>query len=460
MSYHNDLVSLIKYEWELTGKPDGSDVVVSAYETPKPTLKPDVSGVYTFSLVVNDGINKSNPDEMKINVTTTEQNSLPTIIFPYDFLKSNYDYYIKVDEVTFIYGNEAVDLDGDTLSYSYRLIQTPSNSEITEINGAEGNLYIDYFIPDVAGVYKIGATASDGKNTSEESVATIYVTDASTNSKPVVFAKPDKELSSCSFNIEISNGYDGDLGYNPDGLNYRWFTISKPQDSTITYSTQQNYTTDILVDKSGDYVFGVVVNDGMIDSNPSTLAVDVTCESVEDVITDTQALTIENKVVGAWVGSVECSGNNFEFGFFLCPQGRLRGYEKINGLNFIDCGTWKMSDKSFNGLDDSRVIELNYKYTAAADSTVTGNQILEFYMLDNNTTMAWLSACNNPYLYMQRLEGGIEESDCTTGTCSAGGSGAISCTTDCQCGECWYCENGECKYGGEGPYGCYRGCGL
>lgn len=74
--------------------------------------------------------------------------------------------------------------------------------------------------------------------------------------------------------------------------------------------------------------------------------------------------------------------------------------------------------------------------------------------------MAWLSACNNPYLYMQRLEGGIEESDCTTGTCSAGGSGAISCTTDCQCGECWYCENGECKYGGEGPYGCYRGCGL
>ncbi|MEA2099724.1 MAG: hypothetical protein U9P72_06310, partial [Campylobacterota bacterium] len=265
MSYHNDLVSLIKYEWELTGKPDGSDVVVSAYETPKPTLKPDVSGVYTFSLVVNDGINKSVPDEMKINVTTTEQNSLPTIIFPYDFLKSNYDYYIKVDEVTFIYGNEAVDLDGDTLSYSYRLIQTPSNSEITEINGAEGNLYIDYFIPDVAGVYKIGATASDGKNTSEESVATIYVTDASTNSKPVVFAKPDKELSSCSFNIEISNGYDGDLGYNPDGLNYRWFTISKPQDSTITYSTQQNYTTDILVDKSGDYVFGVVVNDGMID---------------------------------------------------------------------------------------------------------------------------------------------------------------------------------------------------
>jgi hypothetical protein len=41
----------------------------------------------------------------------------------------------------------------------------------------------------------------------------------------------------------------------------------------------------------------------------------------------------------------------------------------------------------------------------------------------------------------------------------SGGSGlGDSCSTDCDCGRCNYCEGGECRYGGEGPYGCYRGC--
>src|SRR5690606_4932932 len=70
--------------------------------------------------------------------------------------------------------------------------------------------------------------------------------------------------------------------------------------------------------------------------------------------------------------------------------------------------------------------------------------------------LVWVSSCETPVV-LRRLEGAVTEADCNSGSCAAGGSGPVSCGTDCDCGRCWYCDSGTCRYGGEGPYGCYRG---
>ena len=59
-------------------------------------------------------------------------------------------------------------------------------------------------------------------------------------------------------------------------------------------------------------------------------------------------------------------------------------------------------------------------------------------------------------------DGGVTDNYCNSAACPQKGGatgGAGSCGTDCDCGECWYCESGSCYYGGQGPTGaCYRGC--
>jgi hypothetical protein len=155
-------------------------------------------------------------------------------------------------------------------------------------------------------------------------------------------------------------------------------------------------------------------------------------------------LTLEQLAVGVWGGSGTCNGTPVEVGWFLCPAGRVRGYSIVDGYDFLDCGTWSISGSEITGTISG---------TAVIDGSVDS---YDYYMVFDGEQMQW-GSCSLP---LQRLPGGVDESDCTGGVCSAGGSGDVDCGTDCDCGRCWYCETDTCRYGGEGPYGCYRGCGF
>lgn len=153
---------------------------------------------------------------------------------------------------------------------------------------------------------------------------------------------------------------------------------------------------------------------------------------------------LQGLAVGAWSGGAECNGGAIAFGWFLCPQGRLRGFETIQGHDFLDCGTWRV--------EGSQIV-LDYRYTSVEDPGVNGQQTLTFEYRTGE--LVWVSGCPFP---LRRAAGAVDATLCTSGTCSAGGTGEIGCGTDCDCGRCWYCESGTCRYGGEGPFGCTRGC--
>jgi hypothetical protein len=158
-------------------------------------------------------------------------------------------------------------------------------------------------------------------------------------------------------------------------------------------------------------------------------------------------LPAQEAAVGAWTGGATCGGQSVTFGYLLCPAGRLRGFEKLGKFDFVDCGTWTVSGS-----------RLTAKYTATptADPSAKQSVTYQFDYSDNADTLKWVSQCA---VTLKRLAGGVTEADCTSSTCTAGGSGPVTCEIDCDCGRCWYCDQGTCRYGGEGPYGCYRGCG-
>lgn len=163
-------------------------------------------------------------------------------------------------------------------------------------------------------------------------------------------------------------------------------------------------------------------------------------------------LPTQQQIVGAWAGAATCSSGGssarLEFGWFLCPGNRLRGYEKIDNYDFVDCGTWSVSGNRAT---------MTYRSTAVADPSVVDNVSWDFDYSAGADTLTWVSNCP---IVLQRLAGQITEANCQSSACSAGGTGPVQCGTDCDCGRCWYCESGTCRYGGEGPYGCYRGCGF
>ncbi len=59
----------LAYSWRVAVKPAGSTPVLTDASTPTPTFTADVAGSYVVELVVNDGIEDSEPDTVTITVT-------------------------------------------------------------------------------------------------------------------------------------------------------------------------------------------------------------------------------------------------------------------------------------------------------------------------------------------------------------------------------------------------------
>ncbi|TNE44037.1 MAG: hypothetical protein EP343_30245 [Deltaproteobacteria bacterium] len=60
----------LTYEWKFKTKPDGSAADLSDPKADKPTFSPDKPGKYIVELVVNDGLESSDPDTVSIEVLT------------------------------------------------------------------------------------------------------------------------------------------------------------------------------------------------------------------------------------------------------------------------------------------------------------------------------------------------------------------------------------------------------
>lgn len=157
------------------------------------------------------------------------------------------------------------DLDGDTLSYQWRLASMPSSSSASLQNATSETPAIT---PDVVGTYIAELVVNDGVYDSDPSSVSINAMIG--NIAPTADAGPIQTVGlSTLVTLDGSDSSDP----NGDTLSYNWTIVSRPSGSSVTLSNPGSVKPSFTTDVSGEYVIQLIVNDGEFDSMPSTTTV-------------------------------------------------------------------------------------------------------------------------------------------------------------------------------------------
>lgn len=154
------------------------------------------------------------------------------------------------------------------LSYAWTL-EAPALSAAV-LNGADEP--VATFTPDMAGAYQLKLVVTSGKKQSAPSTWTINVSD-DPNQAPVADAGPELEV-----HVGRSIRLDGSRSHDPDGRikSFRWSLDNAPADSVATLDDETSARPSFVPDKVGDYTFLLVVNDGLRNSQPTSVTLKAT----------------------------------------------------------------------------------------------------------------------------------------------------------------------------------------
>jgi len=279
----------LNFQWSFQDKPSGSIAVLSDPTSESPTFVADKPGKYVIQLVVNDGNIDSQPYILEYETI----NSKPVAL-------CDYNRPIYVNQTVTLDSSQSYDLDNDPLTYKWKLLSKPYNSNAILSGTSESN---PSFTADRPGKYVAQLIVNDGYVDSD--IYTLIV--KTENSKPVASAGNDVTV----FEGEIVQ-LDGSASTDADGspLTYKWTITDKPNGSNATLSSVNKINPEITPDLPGRYVIQLVVNDGKLDSSPYRLeiianaSVDITPKQIDLsgldtnpeslLVTGTVNVTIEN----------------------------------------------------------------------------------------------------------------------------------------------------------------------
>lgn len=250
----------LTYKWVLLAKPNGSSAVLSSTTTPKPTFTADLVGVYVASLVVSDG--KLSSEILTTTVTAALANVAPVAnAGPYQ--------NVVVRTIATLNGTGSTDANpGDTLTYKWVMVSRPLASSATLSSDTASK---PTFFADVVGDYVFSLQVNDGKLASNMSYVT--VTAGAANVAPVANAGTAQTVArGATVTLDGSGSTDADNNV----LIYRWTLTFRPTGSTAVLSLSSLQKPTFVADLAGVYVATLVVNDGSLDSNVTTVAVTAT----------------------------------------------------------------------------------------------------------------------------------------------------------------------------------------
>jgi len=145
---------VLQFQWSLVSRPASSSY--DALSEPKLvdhsilSFVPDVIGEFVFSLEVNDGVEYSLVDQVRIIVT---ENQRPVAKLPDDII-------VNYAEMATVFDNGSYDPEGLSLSYRWQLIQAPEGYDGTLAdNNNSVFALLDITLP---GTYTVQLTVNDG----------------------------------------------------------------------------------------------------------------------------------------------------------------------------------------------------------------------------------------------------------------------------------------------------------
>ncbi len=242
----------LTYSWSFVSIPSGSAASISAPASSKPTFVADVYGSYTVQLIVNDGYHNSAPSQVII----TTKDSAPVA-------NAGPSQTVPTQTLVQLNGSGSTDVDGNTLTYAWSFVSVPTGSTATLSTPTS---VAPTFTTDKKGTYTVQLVVNDGILNSAASIVTI----SDVNSPPVANAGPNQTVeigTTVQLNGSGSTDVDGDT------LTYRWSILSAPAGSLATLSNGTIVNPTFVADVPGNFVVQLIVNDGTVDSAPSTVTI-------------------------------------------------------------------------------------------------------------------------------------------------------------------------------------------
>ena len=242
----------LTFSWGFASRPQGSTAQLEDAATINPYFTIDLPGSYVLQLVVNDGTVDSEADTVTVNTT----NSAPVA-------EAGEDTLGRVGESVNLDGSASTDVDGDDLQFSWSFTNRPEGSVSMLDNATAVQPSFDL---DAPGEYVLQLIVSDGILFSSPDTITI----STENSPPTAAAGVDQtKLVGQLVTLDGRESFDVDN----DEITWSWSFTSRPTGSTTTLSNRTVSTPSFRIDIAGSYVVQLLVNDGVLDSEPDTVVV-------------------------------------------------------------------------------------------------------------------------------------------------------------------------------------------
>lgn len=242
----------LNYLWRIVSAPAGSQAQLQDANSVLATLTPDIAGDYVVSLTVNDGEYDSLPSTTILH----RANQAP-------IANAGNNLSAQIGQVLHLDGSASLDGDGDTIEPRWSIVSKPKASlaQLSDID-----TFHPQITPDVSGDYVVQLIVYDGKYLSAASSVTISTSNLAPTANAGQF-----QIASSGQIIHL----DGSRSFDPEGstLTYEWSVIAIPQGSAVVLTDPDVVVPSFTPDLPGDYVFQLIVSDGVIKSSPTTVIV-------------------------------------------------------------------------------------------------------------------------------------------------------------------------------------------
>lgn len=359
----------------------GNEVTLSSTNAEVTTfVAPEVSEEVTliFQLTARDNENNENSDTVSVKVSNV--NVFPTVNAGLDF---------EVDE-----GQEATltgaanDSDGEIISFKWTQL-SGTNVVLADSNSISTTFVAPIVEQNKELSFELAVTDNDGNISSDE----ITVQVKNVNSLPIADAGQDQSINTGStVHLDGTNSYDND----GDQLTYIWSLDSKPFTSFASLSNATTATPSIKVDKAGEYLISLVVNDGTENSEPSSITLTVV-EGVNPISDNIDLIIVaghkyhgfsggnydevlQAQTTACWyVGAIDVDAEGFLYSVSTVQSQAIQAVDPSQPL----CIEQGPQPRDMHGL----AIDSNGKFWGTSDLITSGNLRAKLYHLEKDGTV-------------------------------------------------------------------------
>ncbi len=245
-------VGTLTYAWAFVSRPAGSSTTIANRNSVMASFVVDVKGTYVVQLTVSNGVGSGTA-----NVTISTTYTSPVA-------NAGPNQTVTIGSTVLLNGSGSTDVDGQPLTYSWTITQSPAGSNAT-LMGA--NTVTPSFVADQLGTYEVQLTVNDGMSNSM-TPSDVIIT--STMVPPVAYAGPNQVIAKGA-TVQLDGSGSTDVNGLP--LSYSWSLITLPAGSGAMLSNPNIVNPTFVADVQGTYVAQLIVTAGGVNSKASTVTI-------------------------------------------------------------------------------------------------------------------------------------------------------------------------------------------